>query len=65
MKRTLGIVLPYFRRYADDSQQLPWFPGICTGDFMTTIALTEPDTGSDLAAVRTSAVRDGAPPHPV
>ena len=59
LRTHLDVVLPYFRRYADDSQQLRWFPGICTGDLMTAIALTEPDTGSDLAAVRTTAVRDG------
>ena len=59
LRTHLDVVLPYFRRYADESQQQRWFPGICTGDLMTAIALTEPDTGSDLAAVRTTAVRDG------
>jgi acyl-CoA dehydrogenase len=59
LRTHLDVVLPYFRRYADESQQLRWFPGFCTGDLMTAIALTEPDTGSDLAAVRTTAVRDG------
>jgi len=55
----LDVVLPYFRRYADRQQQERWFPGICAGDLMTSIALTEPDTGSDLAGVRTIAVRHG------
>jgi acyl-CoA dehydrogenase len=59
LRTHLDVVLPYFRRYADAGQQQRWFPGICTGELMTAIALTEPDTGSDLAAVRTSAVRDG------
>ncbi|HEY3882175.1 MAG TPA: acyl-CoA dehydrogenase family protein [Trebonia sp.] len=59
LRTHLDVILPYFRRYADDDQQRRWFPGICTGDLMTAIALTEPDTGSDLAAVRTTAVREG------
>jgi acyl-CoA dehydrogenase len=59
LRTHLDVVLPYFRRYADEDQRQRWFPGICTGDLMTAIALTEPDTGSDLAAVRTTAVRDG------
>jgi len=55
----LDVVLPYFRRYARPEQQQRWFPGICAGQLMTSIALTEPDTGSDLAGVRSTAVRDG------
>lgn len=59
LRTHLDVVLPYFRRYADEEQQRRWFPGLTRGELMTAIALTEPDTGSDLAAVRTSAVRDG------
>ena len=59
LRTHLDVVLPYFRRLADHSQRQRWFPGICAGDLMTSIALTEPDTGSDLAGVRTAAVRDG------
>jgi acyl-CoA dehydrogenase len=59
LRTHLDVILPYFRHYATPEQQARWFPGICTGDLMTSIALTEPDTGSDLAAVRTAAVRDG------
>jgi acyl-CoA dehydrogenase len=59
LRTHLDVVLPYFRRYADHSQRRRWFPGICAGDLMTSIALTEPDTGSDLAGARTVAVRDG------
>jgi acyl-CoA dehydrogenase len=56
----LDVVLPYFRRYATPEQQQRWFPDIASGKLMTAIAMTEPDTGSDLAAVRTAAVLDGA-----
>jgi acyl-CoA dehydrogenase len=55
----LDVILPYFRIYADDAQRARWFPGISRGELMTAIAMTEPDTGSDLAAVRTTAVLDG------
>jgi acyl-CoA dehydrogenase len=59
LRTHLDIVLPYFRLYADAPQRDKWFPGVCSGALMTAIALTEPDTGSDLAAVRTSAERQG------
>ena len=52
------IAIPYFVTGTED-QQARWMPGICSGELMTAIAMTEPGTGSDLAAVRTAAVRDG------
>ncbi len=59
LRTHMDIVLPYFRTYANEEQRERWFPGICRGELFTAIAMTEPDTGSDLAGVRTSAVRDG------
>jgi acyl-CoA dehydrogenase len=59
LRTHLDVILPYFRRYASAEQRERWFGGICAGELMTAIALTEPDTGSDLAAVRTSAIADG------
>jgi alkylation response protein AidB-like acyl-CoA dehydrogenase len=53
------IVLPYLLAYATEEQKQRWLPKICAGEWLTAIAMTEPDTGSDLAAVRTSAVRQG------
>ena len=53
------VVMPYFRGLANDEQRKRWFPSIATGDLFTAIAMTEPGTGSDLAGIRTSAVRDG------
>ncbi len=53
------VCLPYFLAYADEPQRERWFPGLVTGELMTAIAMTEPGTGSDLAAITTSAVRDG------
>jgi len=37
-----------------------YLPGICRGEKLTAIAVTEPGGGSDVAAIRTRAVRDGA-----
>jgi long-chain-acyl-CoA dehydrogenase len=53
------VIGPYLTRYATDEQRQRWLPGFCSGDLITAIAMTEPDAGSDLAGVRTSAVRDG------
>lgn len=59
LRTHLDVVVPYFRAYATPEQRGRWFPGLCAGDLMSAIALTEPDTGSDIAGVRTQAVRDG------
>ena len=53
------ITTPYFVEYCTDEQAARWLPGIASGDLITAIAMTEPGTGSDLAAIATSAVRDG------
>ncbi len=53
------IVLPYFLAYANEEQKRRWLPDMCAGKIITAIAMTEPDTGSDLAAVRTTAIRHG------
>jgi alkylation response protein AidB-like acyl-CoA dehydrogenase len=50
------VVLPYFLTYTTEQQKRRWLPGMCSGELITAIAMTEPDTGSDLASVRTSAV---------
>jgi alkylation response protein AidB-like acyl-CoA dehydrogenase len=53
------ICLPYFLALADDEQQARWLPGICSGELVTAIAMTEPGIGSDLASMATTARRDG------
>ncbi|GAA1958614.1 acyl-CoA dehydrogenase family protein [Nocardioides panacihumi] len=55
----LNTVLPYFLEYADAEQRERWFPGLADGSLITSIAMTEPGTGSDLAGMATTAVRDG------
>jgi len=53
------VVVPYIHRFGDDEQKKRWLPGCASGKFVTAIAMTEPGTGSDLAAVATTARREG------
>jgi acyl-CoA dehydrogenase len=53
------IVVPYIASYGTEEQKAKYLPGCISGDIITAIAMTEPGTGSDLAGVRTTAVRDG------
>ena len=59
VRTQLDVILPYFLAYADKKQSERWFPGLVAGRLLTAIAMTEPGTGSDLAGMRTAAVRDG------
>jgi alkylation response protein AidB-like acyl-CoA dehydrogenase len=53
------IVLPDFLAFTTDEQKARWLPGIASGELITAVAMTEPGIGSDLAALRTTARRDG------
>jgi acyl-CoA dehydrogenase len=53
------IVVPYLHTFGTDEQKRRWLPGCASGELITAIAMTEPGTGSDLAAVKTLARRDG------
>ncbi len=53
------IVLPYLLGLATDEQKERWLAGTASGDTILAVAMTEPGTGSDLAGIRTRAVRDG------
>jgi alkylation response protein AidB-like acyl-CoA dehydrogenase len=53
------VVGPYFIRLCTEEQKRRWLPGIASGETIVAIAMTEPGAGSDLAGIRTSAVRDG------
>ena len=53
------IIVPYITAFGSEEQKKKYLPGCVSGDTITAIAMTEPNTGSDLAAIRTSAVEDG------
>ena len=53
------VVGPYFKDLTNDEQRQRWLPGITSGETIIAVAMTEPGAGSDLAGIRTSAVRDG------
>ena len=53
------IVVPYITSYATEELKKKYLPGCVSGDIITAVAMTEPNTGSDLAAIRTTAVEDG------
>ena len=50
---------PYLKFLANVEQQHRWMPGFIAGEIIGAIAMSEPGAGSDLAGIRTSAVRDG------
>ena len=53
------IVGPYFYSLATREQKQRWLPGVCRGETILAIAMTEPNAGSDLQGIKTTAVRDG------
>jgi alkylation response protein AidB-like acyl-CoA dehydrogenase len=56
---THGIVCWLTREFGTDEQKGALLPGLATGDLRGALALTEPEGGSDVASLRTRAVRDG------
>ena len=53
------IVLPYFLNYGTEAQKQRYLPGMVSGEIISAIAMTEPNTGSDLQGIRTTAIRRG------
>ncbi|MDB4281694.1 acyl-CoA dehydrogenase family protein [Paraglaciecola sp.] len=54
-----NIVAPYILNIGNQEQRDRWLPGMVTGEVLTALAMTEPGAGSDVAGMRTSAVKDG------
>ncbi len=52
------IVAPYLTELTTPAQRTRWLPDFCSGAMITAIAMSEPGAGSDLAGIRTTAVRD-------
>ncbi|MGB8695535.1 acyl-CoA dehydrogenase family protein [Acinetobacter sp.] len=53
------IVANYLNNFGNEQQKKLWLPKMASGEVVTAIAMTEPGTGSDLQAVRTTAILDG------
>jgi long-chain-acyl-CoA dehydrogenase len=54
------IFIPYLLRLGTDEQQRRWLPGLCAGELIGAIAMTEPSAGSDLQGIQTTAQPDGS-----
>ena len=52
------VVVPYIVQFASEEQKKKYLPGCVTGDMLMAIAITEPQAGSDLAGIKTTAVED-------
>ncbi len=53
------MIAPYFQASITTEQAERWLPGLCSGELIAAIAMTEPGAGSDLQGIRTSAVDAG------
>jgi len=53
------LATPYVTNFGTNEQKALWLPKFATGELITAIGVTEPDAGSDVAAMRTTARRDG------
>ena len=53
------IVAPYLVEFGTEEQKRRWLPGMASGEVIASIGMTEPDSGSDLKGMRTSARPDG------
>ncbi len=54
-----AIVVPYLFHYGNEEQKQRWLPKMASGEMVGAIAMTEPNTGSDLQNIRSTAIRDG------
>jgi alkylation response protein AidB-like acyl-CoA dehydrogenase len=53
------IVAPYLLRYGTEEQKRRWLPRLASGEMIGAIAMSEPAAGSDLQAIKTTAIRKG------
>lgn len=53
------IILPYLVRHGTEEQKAKYLPKLVTGELVSAIAMSEPDVGSDLQSITTTALKDG------
>ncbi|MBE7324112.1 acyl-CoA dehydrogenase family protein [Nocardioides sp. Y6] len=53
------ITAPYLVHLTNEEQRKRWLPGVASGEILLAIGMTEPGGGSDLANLKTTAVKDG------
>jgi acyl-CoA dehydrogenase len=53
------LATPYLTHFGSDEQKARWLSAMASGEMLTAIGVTEPDAGSDVAAIRTTARREG------
>ena len=53
------IILPYLVRHGTEEQKQKYLPKLVTGELVSAIAMSEPDAGSDLQSIKTTALKDG------
>ncbi len=53
------LATPYVTNFGRPEQKDRWLPRFASGELITAIGVTEPDAGSDVASIRTTAKRDG------
>jgi len=52
------LAMPYLTHFGSEEQKAKWLPAMASGEILTAIGVTEPDAGSDVAAMRTTARKD-------
>jgi alkylation response protein AidB-like acyl-CoA dehydrogenase len=53
------ILASYMVHMTNEEQKKRWLPGFVSGEIITAVAMSEPGAGSDVAGIKTTAVRDG------
>jgi len=53
------LVVPYIMAFGTEEQKQRWLPKMVTGEYISSLAMTEPNAGSDLQNARTTAIRQG------
>ena len=53
------LVVPYIMAFGTEEQKQRWLPKLATGEYISSLAMTEPNAGSDLQSAQTTAIKQG------